>query len=174
VTSSVAPDPLRAEGADPPESPATAFGGRPQLIDDLAEALRLGNPDALLAIVFFEASPVRRAGAATASVGGCSSPALRLSHRARAHGDLLPGCAKAEFEALIRAQDQANRPLVQIEGEKSERRVALASGASVLPREAGEPVEALGLPGERQTDSRRGRKARESDAIGPARTAQAG
>jgi GGDEF domain-containing protein len=179
VTISVESDRARVQDGDPPQSPATTLGGRAQLIDDLAEALRPGSPDVLFAIVFFEgfAGKTRRHGdrqRRRALTARCATLARALGPTGTCYR-----LREAEFAALIHARvDQANRllaeALAQIEGDESENRGALAFGACVLPREAGEPVEALGLAGERLNHSRRGREARASDAIGPARTAKAG
>jgi hypothetical protein len=179
VTSSVEPERARVEGADPPETPATAVGGRAQLVDDLAASLRPGSPEALFAIVFFEgfAGKTRRRGdreRRRALIARCATLARWLGPAATCYR-----LREAEFAALIRAPaDQANRllaqALAQVEGDVGAHRGALAYGVCVLPREAGEAVEALGLVGERLTRSRRGREARESGGIGPPRAAEVG
>jgi hypothetical protein len=149
------------------------------LVDDLREALRPGRPPSVLAIVFFE---------------GFSGKTRRRSDRKRRRA-LIARCAtlaralgptatcyrlrEAEFAALIRApaeeaSELLREALAHIEADQAGDGDALAFGSCVLPREAGEPVQALGLAGERLTHSRRGREARETERPGPARTAQAG
>jgi hypothetical protein len=166
------------DDADLPEDPAAALGGRAQLIDDLAVLLRPESAPALLAIVFFEGftGRTRRQGDRTRRrtlIARCATLARALGPAASCYR-----LREAEFAALIRgpAEDSATLlawALAQVEDDQAGGSDGLAFGSCVLPREAGEPVQALGLAGERLTQSRRGREARESAPV-PARTAQAG
>jgi hypothetical protein len=179
VTSSVEPDRAWGGGADRRENPASALGGRAQLIDDLTEALRPESADALFAIVFFEgfAGKTRRRGdreRRRALIARCATLARALGPAATCYR-----LREAEFAALIRGSaTEAHRllahALAHLDGAESDGRRAVAFGSCVLPREAGGPVEALGLAGERLTHSRRGREARESGALGSPRAAEAG
>jgi GGDEF domain-containing protein len=179
VTRSAEPNAARVDDSVRARQPAIALGGREELIHDLNELLRPESPPALLAIVFFDGftRKTRRHGdrrLRLALMARCATVAHALGPAATCYR-----LREAEFAALIRATaDEANRllaqALAQVEGDASEDGGPVAFGSCLLPREAGAPVDALGLAGKRLTDSRRGREARETDAVLPARTAEAG
>jgi hypothetical protein len=179
VTSWGEPDPARVEDAGSRSNQAAALGGRAKLIDDLAEVLRPESPGALFAIVFFEgfSGKTRRHGDRERRrelIARCANLARALGPAATCYR-----LRQAEFAALIRGPaDEANRlfdhALVQTEEDRSGCLGPPAYGSCLLPREAGKPIEALGIAGERLTHSRRGREARESAAIDRSRAAGAG
>lgn len=165
VTNSAGSHSLRVERTDAVLDPLTGLGGRVKLMCDLAEAVRAGSPQSLLAIVYFEGfgGKTRR----REDRGSRAALAERCTVLARA---LEPAACyrlrEAEFATIIYAPaTEAFKLLDQavslLEAEEATGFHPVFSAACVLPHEAANPLAALGLAGERLTFSQRGREARE-------------